>query len=194
MEKQKKPESVTIEQTLTGADCAEAAAAAKYYAKPLQRNSILAALCLTAAAVAGSLIYTAYVTHPRWTWVPVATCAAMAVLSAFFFFVMPKAERRRAEKWFSSSPLAALPAKVTVSGDRVVLESECEKITEYFTDFTLCAETDRVIAAIGGRQRYLLIVKKDGLSPGDAEKLSQLFRYAFDGRWYRMPPGKGVSR
>lgn len=51
-------------------------------------------------------------------------------------------------------------------------------------------ETDRLICAAGGRQRFLLVLKKEGLSPEYAEKVSDLMRYAFDGRWYRMPSRK----
>ena len=187
-------ESAEAEQTLTVGDYTEAAAAAEYFARPLRRCSVQAAFCLTISVISASLVYTAHLTHPRWTWVPVTVAAVFLLLSAYQFFARPALERRRVEKWGASCPLALLPQKLTVYADRAVLETECEKITGYFTDYTICAETDRLIAAAGGRERYLLVVKKEGLPPEQAEAVAALFRHAFDGRWYRMPSGKGVRR
>lgn len=184
-------EPVTVKQTLTEQDYAAASAAVGYFAAPMRRRTVRAALCLTVSALTASVIpacggYSA----ARVVGAIAILCAAAAIA---VWFGQPVADRRRAGRWFRSCPLAALPAEVTVSGDRAVVKSECERMTEYWTDFSVCVETDELIAAAGGRERFLLIVKKSGLSKEEAGRLSGLFRYAFDGRWYRMngKNGKG---
>lgn len=190
MAEQKGFSPVAAEQTLAAGDFVEAAFAAEYFAHPLRRRSVRATACLTAAAVSASLIY-ACGRYPKLLWLPSWAAGIFLLLAAVFFFGQPRQRKRRALAWLKTCPLAALPAKVTVCKDRVELESRCEKMTEYFTDFRLCVETDRLIAAVGGKERFLLVVKKEGLPPERAEALSSLFRYGFDGRWYRFP-GKEV--
>lgn len=191
MTKQEHPPAVETEQTLTAEDFIEAAAAAEYFAHPMRRRSVRAAVCLTAAAISASLV-SACGRHPELRPLPIWAAAILLLLAAVFFFGQPKARARRVLAWLGTCPLAGLPAKVAVRADCVALESRCEKMTEYFTDFSLCVETDRLVAAVGGRERNLLVVKKEGLPPERAKALSGLFRYGFDGRWYRLS-GKGVS-
>ncbi len=189
MPKQKE-EPVIVGQTLTERDYGEAAAAARYFAVPLRRRSIRAALCLTAAALAGAAVPICG-ENRRARAAVVCAAAVFAAAALAVLLLQPVIEKNRTKKWFRSCPLAALPETVTVTRSCAVVESKCERTTEYWTDFTLCVETDGFIAAAGGRERFFLILKKTGLPQKEAERLSTIMRYAFDGRWYRKKHGKG---
>lgn len=182
-------DAVTVTQTLTAKDFSAAAAAVKYFAGPMRRRSIRAAICLTAAVLAASTI-PASLNFFHTAWVPVCVAAVLIVLAALVWFCQPGVDARKAEEWFGSCPLAALPSKVTVLRDRIIVESECEHVTEYWTDFSICVETKDLIAAAVGPERGLLVVKKQGLSEEEAKRLSGLFRYAFEVRYFRFS-GKG---
>lgn len=186
----KHDETVSVKQTLTEQDFTEACASVKYVSAPMRRRSVRAAICVTAAAVAASFLPLCAKHLPARNAAAAAAilCAAAGVA---VWFLQPVFEKRREGQWFRSCPLAALPAEVTLTREGAVTVTECERMTEYWTDFTVCVETDRLIAAAGGRERFLLVLKKDGLPPEEAEKLSGLMRYVFDGRWYRLPPRKG---
>ena len=183
-------EPVAVAQTLTERDYAEATAAVKYFGAPMKRRSIRAAVLLTVAVIAAAFLPISRENRSATgaIWALVILCAAAA--AAVWAFQPPK-ERRDAARWLRSCPLAALPQTATVSPDRAVVENECERMTEYWTEFSVCVETERLIAAAGGQERSLFVVKKEGLPQDEAERLSELMRYAFDGRWYRMPRRKG---
>ena len=187
---QKVMEPVTVAQTLTERDYAEATAAVRFFAAPMRRRSIRAAACLTAAALAAACLPLAKKSQS--VQAVIAVVAALGAAAAVLvFFLQPVWEKRDAGKWFRSCSPAALPGTATVFPDRGVMKNGCERMTEYWTDFSVCVETDRLIAAAGGRERFLFVVKKEGLPPEEAERLSALMRYAFDGRWYRTAPRKG---
>jgi hypothetical protein len=188
----KMEEPVTVQQTLTSRDFAEAFQAALFFSAPMRRRSVRALMCATAGGIAASFL--------PLSWAGASLRAALIVISVLCFaagiviwFCQPVWQRNRAERWFRCCPLAALPAEITLSRRSAEIVTECEHMVEYWTDFSLCVETNRLICAAGGRQRFLLVLKKEGLPPEQAEKLSSLMRYAFDGRWYRMPSRKGGS-
>ncbi|WBY64444.1 hypothetical protein [Thermocaproicibacter melissae] len=185
-------EPVTVQQTLTARDFAEAFQAALFFSAPMRRRSVRMLMCITAGGIAASFL------PLSWARVSVrATLIAVSVLclaaGIVIWLFQPVWQRNRAENWFRCCPLAALPAKITLSRRSAEIVTECEHMVEYWTDFSLCVETDRLICAAGGRQRFLLVLKKEGLPSEQAEELSGLMRYAFDGRWYRMPSRKGGS-
>lgn len=186
----KKEAPVVVSQTLSEQDYGLATAAVRYFAAPMRRRSMRAAVCLTVAALAAAFLPICQ-KNPNAHTAMVVVVILFALAAAAICLFQPIAERKSAAGWFHSCPLAALPETVTVSSDCAVVENECERMTEYWTDFTLCIETERLIAAAGGQERYLFVVKKDGLQKEEAERLSNLMRYAFDGRWYRLPPRKG---
>jgi hypothetical protein len=185
-----KEKPVAVKQMLAERDYAEATAAVRYFAAPMRRRSIRAAVLLTVAAIAAASL-PACAGHSSARNVILAVAIFFTAAAASVWFLQPGKEKRDAGRWFHSCPPAALPQTATVFSDHVVVESECEHITEYWTDFSVCVETERLIAAAGGRQRFLFLVKKEGLPPEEAEHLSNLMRYAFDGRWYRMMRRKG---
>ena len=108
------------------------------------------------------------------------------LLAAFFLFVQPKNEQAQLEKKFSSNPLLALETTASVYRDSVVLENECEKILEYWTEFQRCFETPRYFVAAGGRERYLWVLDKDALSQEECARVSQLLADAFAAKYRRL--------
>lgn len=184
MEERKNAEPVVVKQTLSGRDFAEAMSAAAYFAHPMRRRLVRAAVCLTGTLVMAAL---AFWVQTRWLWLPLAAAAVFLLCAVAVWFLQPRWAKNRAEAWLSSCPLAVLPETVSVFRDHAVLKSRCETMTEYFTDFALCVETGRLIAAAGGRERFLFVLRKDVLPAEEAERLSGLLHQAFEGRWYRMP-------
>ena len=187
---QKHDEPLLVRQTVTAEDYAEASAAVAFFTAPMKRRTVRTLICVTAAAVAASFLPLCggRVTARN----AVIILAILGVVAGVaVWFLQPVFEKRRAVRWFRSCPLAALPAEVTLTRQSAVTVTECERLTEYWTDFSVCVETDRLIVAAGGRERFLLVLKKDGLEPEQKEKLSGLMRYVFDGRWGRVPSRKG---
>ena len=185
-------EPVFLKQTLTPEDYTEAFAQVAFFASPMRRRSVRALICVTAAAVAASFLPLCS-GHKTACAVAAAVAAVFVVAAVAVWFLQPVLEKRRAEQWFRSCPLAALPSEITLTGQSAVIVTSCERLTEYWTDFSICVETDRLIAAAGGGERFLLVLKKDGLPPEEAKKLSGLMRYVFDGRWAGTAPRKGGS-
>lgn len=185
----RKEKPIILHQTLTELDYIAAEAALSYYSSPMKRRSTRVAMCLTGAVVAASLIPAGLRAFPRFVWIPIAVAAACAVAAILVGLLQPVFRARQVRKWFRSCPLAALPADLAVFHDHAEVKSSCEQITEYWTDFFLCVETDDLIAAAGGRERFLFVVRKKDLPKDTAKSLSALFHGAFDGRWYHTRRG-----
>ncbi|MCI1954780.1 MAG: hypothetical protein LKJ21_00175 [Oscillospiraceae bacterium] len=185
MPNRKDEEPIAVTQTLTEEDFSAAAAAVRYFAAPMRRRSVRAAACLTVAALAASTV-PASLNFFGTAWVSAAVTAVAFAAAVAVWFWQPVRETRQAALWFRSCPLMALPSTVTVFRDRAVVESKCERITEYWTDLSVCVETDGLIAAAAGKERGLLIVKKQGLSEEEAARLSARFRGAFERRYFRF--------
>jgi hypothetical protein len=176
--------SVAVPQTLTEKDYCTAYCAVKRFAFPRQRRSIRAGICLTAAALAASTI-PACLNFYR-TAVPSAVITAAAViLAALIWFLQPAVDSRRAAAVFRSCPLMAQPCRVTVTRDHAVVQSKYENYTEYWTDFSVCVETPELFAAACGRQRDMLILKKQDLAPEQAAAISRCLAGAFALRYYK---------
>ena len=151
-------EPVSVSQTLTEQDYDKATAAVRYFSAPMRRRSIRASICLTAAALAAAFIPVCGKNLTARNAV-VAAAILFAAAAVAIWLIQPAAEKNSAGKWFRSCPLAALPETVTISRDRAVIQNECERTTEYWTDFTLCIEMDSLIVAAGGQERFLLVMK-----------------------------------
>ncbi|HCW80645.1 MAG TPA: hypothetical protein DG942_06015 [Ruminococcaceae bacterium] len=179
--------SIVVEQKVTVEDYSRAASAVRYFSAPFKRRSFRALIFITVAAVSASLVFSCRSSGFGKEKIPEAIAIISAAVAAAIWFLQPPAESRSAKRLFSSCALMSLPEKVTVYRDRVVIENSCESITEYWTDFFACVETDEMIAAAGGRKRFLVIVKKRGLAEKQLKILSSLFGYAFEGRIHRFP-------
>lgn len=181
-----KEQPITMEQTLDEKDYVAAEAVLKYFSNPMSRRSVHAAMCLTGAVIAASLVHAFQSTFSSLVWIPILLFTVFSAAAVLVWFLQPKSEARCVRHWFRSCPLAALPTEIAIFHDRVTMESKCETITEYWTDFSICVETDDFIAAAGGRERFLFAVKKNELSEDTKKQLSALFYSAFEGRWYRL--------
>lgn len=179
-------EAVTAVQTLTERDFLEAYRAVKICGSPLRRRGVRAGICLTAAALAASVIPSYYRIFLS-AQIPVCVVAVFLTAAAAFWFLQPAAESRYAERLFRACPLMALPSEIRVEYDRVTVKSERERYTEYWTDFAFCVETPGLFAASGGCERRLLIVEKNSLSQEETVRLQALLSNGFAGRYHRIP-------
>ena len=147
-----KPAAV-VRQKMTGALYTQASLTARRQMFPLTRPGVRAGICVTLAllCLSGTPWYAA---RYGGVWAPVALEVLLLLLAAFFLFVQPKNEQAQLEKKFSSNPLLALETTASVYRDSVVLENECEKILEYWTEFQRCFETPRYFVAADGNGIY----------------------------------------
>lgn len=152
-------EPVSVTQTLTEQDYGVAVAAVKYFAAPMRRRSIRAAVCLTVAALAAASVPLCGKNQSA-KGILIAVAIVCAVAALVIWLIQPMTEKKSAVKWFRSCALAALQQTAVVSHDRAVIENECEHMTEYWTNFSICIETENLIAAAGGQERFLFVVKK----------------------------------
>ncbi len=174
----------TIEQTVAAGEWASAYEAARSAVSPMHRKEVKSAICLTAGVLLGSLL-PLYRSRFLTVWVPVCGIFIFLCLAVWFFFFQPKEIRRWARELYGSNALLALPQKITVFRDSVVIENEREKILEYWTDFFRCIETEKAFILSGGMERNLLVISKNGLAPEQVDRLSAHFSHTFASRYLK---------
>lgn len=174
----------SMEQEITAQEYAEAFYAAQDSLSLMHKKEIKAGLCVSAAIIIGSFI-PFYRTHFISFWLPAGGITIALLLAFLFYFVQPKDIKRWAVKLYEHNLLLSLPEKITVYRDCVIVQNSYEEILEYWTDFWKCIETKSFFAAIGGRERKLLIMKKQGLTNQQIEKLSAHFEDAFASRYQK---------
>lgn len=177
-----KQKEVCFEQTLGEEDFAAACRLLDHCASPWRRRGVRAGVCVTAAAAVAAFL-PAYLRRFASAVAPGAVIGALLLCACAFFFLQPWEETRRARRRFLECPLAALPARLCVTRDRVQWNTRCERCTEYWTEFRFCAESPSLFAASGGSCRGMLAVKKSGLTPEQAESLRACLSGAFAGRY-----------
>lgn len=179
-----------IGQTLTDAEYARAYSAAEGMLSPFRRRGIQAGICLSAAVLFASVIplYRAKFTTFFGPICAIVLCVAFAAL---FYFYQPRETERWAAERFRSGALLSLPQKISVYGDRAVVETERERILSYWTEFAGCTETETAFVFVGGRERSLLILKKQGLSPERIRRLSEHFSAVFVRRYWKSGRREG---
>lgn len=176
-----------LEQTMTDTEYARGYRASETLLSVFHRRGVKAGLCLSAAVLIGSFI-PLYREKFTTFFVPGCGVALCLLFAALFFFYQPRETERWAAELFRSNALLSLPQKISIYRDSVVVESERERILEYWTDFSGCLENNRAFILTGGRERTLLILEKKGLSPEQEKRLSEHFssvfarRYMKDGR------------
>lgn len=174
-----------VEQTVSAADFASAYYAAQSTASLMNRREVRAGLCVTLAILCASMI-PLYSTRFSTFFGPVCGILALLGLAAVFFFAQPNDIKSWAERIYASNRLLALPQKISIYRDSIVAEGERERFTEYWTDFSRCIETREAFVLTGGRERYLMIVKKDGLDAQRSERVSLHFADAFASRYQQF--------
>jgi hypothetical protein len=174
-----------LEQTVSAADFASAYYAAHSTASLVNRKEVRAGFCVTLAILCGSII-PLYSTRFSTFFGPVCGILAFLGLAAVFFFAQPADIKNWAEKVYASNRLLALPQKIGIYRDSIVAESERERFTEYWTDFSRCIETREAFVLAGGQERHLMIIKKDGLDAQREARLSSRFADAFASRYQQF--------
>ncbi|HEX3025989.1 MAG TPA: YcxB family protein [Clostridia bacterium] len=175
----------TVEQIISEQDYADAYYAAHSSSALLHRRDVQAGICLSLAVLCASVI-PLYRARFSTFWGPVCGILAFLALAAVFFFLKPQDTKNWARRLYRSNALMALPQKVTVYRDSIVLENGRERFSEYWTDFSGCVETKDAFILTGGRERLLLLIKKKGLSPERQNMLSAHFADAFAYRFRKF--------
>ena len=167
-----------VEQTMSEQEYAREYRAAGEILSPFRRRGVKAGLCLSAALIIASVI-PFYRTKFSTVFVPVCGVVLCIAFAALFYFYQPAEIERWAAELFRSNALLSLPQKISIYRDSVVVKSERERILEYWTDFAGCLEKKNAFVLAGGRERPLLIIKKQGLSPEQIRRLSEHFSETF---------------
>ncbi|MBW7572921.1 YcxB family protein [Caproiciproducens faecalis] len=174
----------TVEQTVGSEDYAEAYYTAQSAVSPMHRKWVRAGICLSAAIVIASFI-PFYRARFFTCWGPACGIVLALALGFLFFFIQPNDIRKWAAELYRSNRLLELPQKIEIYRDSVVIETSCEKILEYWTDFSKCIETPAAFVVTGGRERDLLLIKKQGLSNEQIKKISEHLAGAFASRYVK---------
>lgn len=174
-----------LEQQLNAEEYATARLVYDYSALPIRNPRVRAGLCACAALLAGSLIPW-YATRFATVYVPVACVLLFLALALFFVREQPRQHRQQATALFQSSRLFPLPSVLSVYRDRLQLKNEHEALTEFWTDYAGCVENSAFYILGGGISRQLVVIKKNGLLPGQEAALTQHFANAFAGRYRRV--------
>lgn len=175
----------TMEQTVTANDYASAYYWVQSSFSLLHKREVRAGICLSLAVIIGSMI-PGYLIKFTTFWGPVCAILVLLGLAFLFFFVQPNDIKNWAAELYRSNALFALPQKIDIYRDSVVLKNKWEQFTLYWTDFSGCVETKEAFVIHGGRERNLLIVKKDGLSKEQISKLSSHFSDAFASHYQKI--------
>lgn len=171
-----------IDQTVSADEWARAYYIAQSMLFPTRRKEVKAGICVTAALLIGSIIP---VYRFRFSTIVGPVCGILfaLILAAAFYFVQPNEILRWGRTLYRSNALLAVPEKITVYRDSVVIENEYEKILEYWTDFAKCIETKDAFVITGGLERSLLTICKRGLKPEQVAALSSHFADTFATRY-----------
>lgn len=151
---------------------------------PMHTKWVKTGICLSAAIIVGSLL-PIYRNNFITFWVPSCAFVIFLLLALYFYYIQPKEIKKWGEKIYITSAFLPLPQKIKIYRDSVVLENEYEKILEYWTDFAKCVETNSFYILTGGRERSLLIIKKNGLTPEQNQNISKHFSNEFALRYMK---------
>ena len=173
-----------LEQDISADEYAAAYYTVQESISPMHKKEVKVCVCLSGAAVIGSLI-PLYRTRFATFWVPVCGIILAFLLSILFYFVQPNDIKKWAAELYRSNALLALPEKISIYRDSVIIENAHEQLMEYWTDFAKCVESKSAFVAIGGQERNLLIIKKAGLTEEQRNKISAHFADAFASRYQK---------
>ena len=182
----------TLCQTVTPAEYAEAALLVErrlsWTGLPAVRAVICglcAALCLSAAP----LSLREYGTM----WLPLLFAVCFLLLGLWLLLRQPVRRLRELERRFAGSPVLCEETKIDCCRDCVVLQTSCEEILIYWTEFSACVEGGSFTALSGGAWRQLLVLKRDSLPEEQREAFSVFLRDTFGLSSY-YPERRGRSR
>ncbi len=175
----------TVEQTVAAEDYASAFYSVQSSLSLMHKREVKAGICVSLAIIIGSMI-PLYYSRFFSLLGPICTIIIFLACAANFFFVQPNTIKNWAAELYGSNALLAMPQKITVYRDSVVLANECETFTLYWTDFYRCIETRDAFVMNGGRERDLLILKKSGLSEEQKHRLSAHFFDTFASHYQKI--------
>lgn len=152
---------------------------------PLHRSGVRVGLCLTAAALC-ALVTPSYAAKYATFWFPLCFIGVMLALAVYFGFGQAKALESTAEERFTENGLLSLPFKAVLYRDSFSVTNRCEQIRGYWTDITLCLESDTLFVLTGGWDRPLLVFPKEGMEESAVQSMSQNLASAFASRYRRV--------
>ena len=174
-----------VRQTLTAEQYAQAAVLAESHRSIWNRRGVRAAAALTVAALAFSCI-PLYRYQYATAWIPLVIGCLAVCLAAWFFWIQPENQRKRAKAVFEQNRFWQEPCQISLYRDSVCCDTPYEKISAYWSDYDACLESPAFWVVIGGWDRWLLIVDKQRTSPEQQEAVSIHLREQFASRYLRI--------
>lgn len=173
-----------FEQKMEADEYVQAYLTAQESISVFHKKEVRAGICLTAAAVIGSFI-PQYKAYNATVWVPATAIFVALLLSVICYFMIPNETKIWGSRIYSSNALLALPEKITLYRDSVLIENKYEHILEYWTDFGKCIESKSLFVVTGGRERKLLVIRKQSLTEEQTNTLSAHFADTFASRYQK---------
>lgn len=182
----------TLRQTVTPAEYAEAALLVERRLSWTGLPTVRAVICVLCAALclsAAPLSLREYGTM----WLPLLFAVCFLLLGLWLLLRQPVRRFRELERRFAGSPVLCEETKIDCCRDCVVLQTSCEEILIYWTEFSACVEGGSFAALSGGAWRQLLVLKRDSLPEEQREAFSVFLRDTFGLSSY-YPEKRGRSR
>lgn len=175
----------TLTVTLNSNDFQNGFLLAEQNISPLHHRGVKAGLCLTLAALIGS-VTPLYIYHFASFWIPICGIICALAAAVFFFVKQPQIIQKWAAQVFESNQLLGLKSEIVLYRDSVTIQNGYEKGLEYWTDFEKCLENSDYFVMTDGSNRQLFIIKKQELSQEQLALVSTHLMNTFARRYHKI--------
>lgn len=102
--------------------------------------------------------------------------AACVFMCIFYIIILPAAAEKKGRATFRKSSLLCMEYEIKIFRDRLEMKNKNEYLKRYYTEITDCIETNEIFVLIGGIEKNLLVISKNGLQEDEKDQLSRIFR------------------
>ncbi len=101
---------------------------------------------------------------------------ACVFMCIFYIIILPFAAEKKGRDTFRKSSLLCKEYEIRIYRDRLEMKNKNEYLKRYYTEITDCIETNEIFVLIGGIEKNLLVISKNGLQEDEKDQLSRIFR------------------
>lgn len=117
-------------------------------------------------------------------WIPASAVLISILFGIYFILLQPKSIQKLGAEIYRSNQLLSLENTVSIYRDSFIYKNSYETITQYWTDFDQCIESETMLLFIGG-ERTLVVLKTSVLSAENRDRLSEHFQSVFASKYQK---------
>ena len=119
---------------------------------------------------------------------PVAAATALVCACGLFFSckMLPDRVKKEAADIYQSGKILSAPMKLRITCEGFQYTNPYETLEGSWSETAFCAEDDECFAFCENRDRSVLILRKEWISPETCAALSEKLQEIFAGRWQRF--------